>query len=108
MDIKKINELDFEEEVLDYSGIAVVKFYGTWCGPCKMIKAIISEMPDMDGLKMTEVDVDKSLTLAKQFGVMSVPTLIVFKDGAEVDKIVGFRNKNQLTEIFNNYLSSGK
>lgn len=108
MDIKKINELNFDEEVLDYSGIVVVKFYGTWCGPCKMIKAIINEMPDINGLKMTEVDVDKSITLAKQFGVMSVPTLVVFKDGAEVDKIVGFRNKNQLEEIFNNYLSSGK
>lgn len=108
MDIKKINELDFDEEILDYSGIAVVKFYGTWCGPCKMIKSIISDMPDMEGLKMTEVDVDKSLTLAKQFGVMSVPTLIIFKDGAEVDKIVGFRNQSQLLEIFDRYLSSGK
>lgn len=73
-----------------------------------MVKAILSEMPDYDGLKLMEVDVDNSLTLAKQFGVMSVPTFVVFKDGAEVDKIVGFRNKNQLTEIFEKYLSSGK
>ncbi len=108
MKIKEINEFYFEEEVLDYSGIVVAKFYGNWCGPCKMLASILDQMPDYDGLKLVGLDVDKNLTLAKQFGVVTVPTLLVFKDGAQVDKISGFRNQKQLTEIFENYLSSGK
>jgi len=110
MTIIEVDDLNFDEEVLNYSGIAVVKFYGNWCGPCKMVSSILDEMSDEDfkGLKIVEINVDKCMTLTKQFGVMSVPTFVVFKDGAEVDKIVGFRNRNQLTEIFNKYLESGK
>ena len=108
MKVKEITEIHFDEEVLDDSGIVVVKFYGNWCGPCKMVAAIIDQMPDFDGLKMVSMDVDKNITLAKQFGVMAVPSFVVFKDGAQVDKITGFRNQKQLTEIFEKYLSSGK
>ena len=108
MKVKEINEIHFDEEVLNYDGIAVVKMYGSWCGPCKMVASVIDQMPDYDGLKMLNMDVDKNLTIAKQFGVMSVPTFLVFKDGAQVDKITGFRNQAQLKEIFEGYLESGK
>lgn len=108
MTIIEVDDYNFEEEVLDCTGIVVAKFYGSWCGPCKMLASILDEMPDYDNLKLVELDVDKCMTLTKQYGVMSVPTLLVFKDGAQVDKIVGFRNRNQLTEIFEKYLSSGK
>ena len=110
MKIKEITDIDFDEEVLDYPGIVVAKFYGNWCGPCKMVANILEDIADDEfiGLKLVEIDVDKCMTLAKQFGVMSVPTFVVFKDGAELDKVVGFRNRNQLTELFNKYLESGK
>jgi len=108
MRVNEINELNFEEEVLEFQGIAVVKFYGSWCGPCKMLASVIDEMDEFDNLKVVGLDVDNNMTLAKQFGVMSVPTLLIFKDGAEVDKIVGFRSKSQLEEIFSNYVNSGK
>ena len=108
MRVVDITEINFEEEVLEYNGIAIVKFYGSWCGPCKMLASVLEEMDEYDNLKVVGLDVDKNMTLAKQFGVMSVPTLLVFKDGAEVDKIVGFRSKSQLDEIFTNYVNSGK
>ena len=108
MQVKEINEILFDQEVMNEPGIVVAKFYGSWCGPCKMVDAIIHQMPDFDGLKMVSIDVDKNITLAKQFGVMAVPSFVVFKEGAYVDKFTGFRNQAQLTEIFEKYIASGK
>ena len=108
MNAKEITETYFEDEVLNSSGIVVAKFYGNWCGHCKMVAGILDQMPDFDGLKLVSMDVDKNMTIAKQFGVMTVPTFLIFKDGAQVDKISGFRNQKQLTEIFEKYLNSGK
>ena len=108
MTVKNISEIDFEDEVLNDSGIVIVKFYGNWCGPCKMLASILDQIPNMNGLRVVGMDVDRNITLAKQFGVMAVPTMIVFKDGAEVEKITGFRNQAQLQELFQKYLLSGK
>ena len=108
MKIQLLEEFDFDEKVLDSKGIVVVKMYGAWCGPCKMLASILSQMPDMPGLTVYDMDVDKNITLCKQFGVMSVPTLLFFKDGAYLDKVVGFRSQSQLTELFETYLQSGK
>ena len=108
MRVKDISEIDFEDEVLNDSGIVIVKFYGNWCGPCKMLASILDQMPNMNGLRVVGMDVDRNITLAKQFGVMAVPSLVVFKDGAEVEKITGFRNQAQLQELFQKYLLSGK
>lgn len=108
MKVKEINEIHFDDEVLNSEGIVVVKFYGNWCGPCKMVASVLSQMNDIEGLKMLSMDVDKNLTIAKQFGVMSVPSFVIFKDGAPLDKVTGFRNQKQLSELFNNYVNSGK
>ena len=108
MKVIEIDEINFDEEVLEYQGIAVVKFYGNWCGPCKMLASVLDEMKDYDNLKVVGLDIDNNMALARQFGVMSVPTLLIFKDGAEVDKVVGFRSKSQLEELFDNYANSGK
>ena len=108
MRVKEISEINFEDEVLNESGLVVLKFYGNWCGPCKMLASILDQMPNINGLKMLSMDVDKNMTLAKQFGVMAVPSLVIFKDGAQVEKIAGFRNQEQLNEIFRRYLLSAK
>ena len=108
MRVKNISEIDFEDEVLNDSGIVIVKFYGHWCGPCKMLASILDQMPNINGLRVVGMDVDRNMTIAKQFGVMAVPTMVVFKDGSEVEKITGFRNQSQLQEIFQKYLLSGK
>lgn len=108
MKVKEISELNFDDEVVKSEGITVIKFYGNWCGPCKMVASVLEQMPEIEGLKVLGMDVDKNLTIAKHFGVLSVPTFIVFKNGAPLDKITGFRNQKQLTDLFNGYVFSGK
>lgn len=105
MIVKDITENQFEEEVLNHNGVAVAKFYGSWCGPCKMLAGILDGMgEEFNQIKVVNLNVDEAMNLAKEYSVMTVPTLIFFKEGAEVEKIVGFRNAKQLNEIFNKYL----
>ena len=101
-----INKENFEKEVLEAEGLVVLKFYGTWCGPCRMQSAIFSEINEekYKDIKIAEVDVDTNEQLCKDFGIMSVPTMIFFKEGAEVDKIVGFRNLSQTKQLFDSYM----
>ena len=101
-----INKENFEKEVLEAEGLVVLKFYGTWCGPCRMQSAIFSEINEekYKDIKIAEVDVDTNEQLCKDFGIMSVPTMIFFKEGAEVDKVVGFRNLSQTKQLFDSYM----
>ena len=105
----EIKESHFEQEIMT-DGIVVAKFYGSWCGPCKMADSVIYEIPEdkYGDIKIISLDVDKCPNLVRQFGIVSVPTFIFFKDGAELEKVVGFRNQNQLTELFDKYLNSEK
>ncbi len=93
-----IKYLEKEEEFDEIiKGDVIVDFYADWCGPCKMIGTILEEIDDMNFLK---VNVDDFQNIAIRYGVMSIPTLIKFKDGEEVKKIIGFRNKEELIEEF--------
>ncbi len=103
--VKDIKENEFEQEILNHNGVAIAKFFGTWCGPCKMLAGILDGMgEEYNALKVVNLNVDECMNLAKEYGIMTVPTLVIFKEGAEVEKIVGFRNAKQLTETFNKYL----
>ena len=71
--------------------LVLVDFYATWCGPCKMLSPVLENLVgDRDNLKIVKVDIDKSEELAKKYGVMAVPTLILFKNGSEISKQTGF------------------
>ena len=85
---------------------ALVDFWATWCGPCRMIAPIVEEISDdLDGkLNVYKVDVDEAEDVAMQFGVMSIPTLIVFKGGEEKERIVGYRSKEDLMAMVGKYL----
>lgn len=88
---------DFKEQVKD--GIVLVDFFATWCGPCKMQSPILEEIKeDRSDIKIMKVDVDQETELAREYGVMSIPTLILFKDGKEVAKNVGFMPKEVLIQ----------
>ena len=89
---------NFEEEVLKSDLPVLVDFWETWCGPCKMVAPTISEIAgEMAGkLKVGKVDVDNDPELAAQFGIMSIPTLIMFKDGKEHGKIIGVQPKETI------------
>ncbi len=100
MEIKDRNEF---QNIIN-SDYALVDFYATWCGPCKMLSPIIENIAlSRNNIKVAKVDVDKHEDLAKTYGVMSIPTLILFKNGKVVDTKVGFAAEPLLNEWINNH-----
>ncbi len=93
-----ISSEQFINEVQNGSGVAVVDFFATWCGPCKMLAPVFQEAEnEVEGkAKFVKIDIDASLDIARQFNVSSVPTVIVFKDGKPVETLVGFMPKDTL------------
>jgi thioredoxin 1 len=86
-------------EDLVSNGIYIVDFYADWCGPCKMMGTVLEKMTDVNIIK---VNTDTHQELAVKYGIMSIPTLIFFKDGKEVKKEIGFHDEAQIREILNN------
>jgi thioredoxin 1 len=93
--LKKLNAQNFNDEMK--SGTVLVDFYADWCGPCKMVAPIVDEIAkERADISVGKVNVDESNALAIQYGVTSIPTLIVFKDGKENARLVGFRPKESI------------
>ena len=92
--IKYLKENNFEEEVKE--GLVLVDFYADWCGPCKMIGEILENLENINILK---VNTDEHTELALNFGIMSIPALILFKDGNSVDKLIGLQSKTDILEF---------
>ena len=94
----EVTDKTFEELVLKAESPTVVDFWAVWCEPCNRIAPVLKEIArDYDGqLRVTRLDVDRYRQLAIQYGVMSIPTLILFKDGQPVEQIVGFMPKGRL------------
>lgn len=102
MEIMKLNQQNFEQEVQNQSGVVLVDFYAEWCGPCKMLSPIVNEIAEeRTDIKVGKVDIDESTELAIQHRVMSVPTLIVMKDGKEQARAVGYRAKQEVLAMLN-------
>lgn len=99
MEVKVFNEENFESEVLDYEGTVIVDFYATWCGPCKVMSGIIDEIAEeLEDVKVGKIDVDESSTIASDYDIMSIPTIIIFKDGEVVKTFVGVTDKEEIKE----------
>lgn len=101
-----VTDQNFDAEVLQSSTPVLVDFYADWCGPCQMIMPIIAQLADeYEGkAKVVKVDVDASPETAQKFGVMSIPTLIFFKGGEEVDRLNGALPKDALAEKLDSLL----
>ncbi len=99
-----LNENNFQEEIAN--GVTLVDFWAEWCGPCQMMLPILEELSNkMEWkAKIAKVNVDENPSLAAQFRVMSIPTLIVFKDGQAVEQMVWVQQADQLEAVLNKYL----
>lgn len=100
-----LTEDNFKNEIA--SGVVLVDFFATWCGPCKMLAPVVEELStEYEGkAKIAKLDVDQASHVAGEFGVQSIPTIIIFKDGQEVDRMIGFQGKEVLKDHIDNALA---
>lgn len=96
--VREINTEEFREVIKD--GKVVVDFFATWCGPCKMLSPVMDNISnDLQDIKFFKVDVDKNEDIAREYGIMSIPTIIIFNNGEIVNTLVGLRSKDELLEV---------
>jgi thioredoxin 1 len=102
----ELNDVNFDSEVKRSTQPVLVDFFATWCGPCKKQLPIIDELAsDFSGkARIGKINVDDGPNKANEFGVSSIPALMIFKDGQVVEKMVGLHSKGQLEELLNKYL----
>jgi thioredoxin 1 len=102
----KIEDSNFNEAVVQAKTPVLVDFWAPWCGPCRMVAPVVDELAkEYDGrVGFGKVNVDENPKIASQYGIMSIPTLILFKDGKPVDTIIGFRPKDELKQSLDDAL----
>ena len=97
---------DFEKVVMEGKGVVLVDFWASWCGPCRMVAPIIDQLAEEYEGKVTvgKVNVDEESALASEFAVVSIPTIIIFKDGKQVEKLVGVRSFDDFCDVLDKYV----
>lgn len=103
---KNFTKADFEKEVMQGTGVVLVDFWAAWCGPCKMVAPIIDQLSEEYAGRVTigKVNVDEESSLASEYAVVSIPTIIIFKDGKQVEKLVGVRSFDDFCDVLDKYI----
>lgn len=106
-ELKHVGQSDFEQEVLNADIPVLVDFTAVWCGPCKMLEPVVKELSqELDGkVKIVKLDVDENQELAMQYGVMGVPTLMLFVNGEEKQRMTGYQPKKRILSKLESVLS---
>lgn len=101
MAIIHINKDNFEQVIINGVKPVLADFFATWCGPCKMLSPILEQIEQEMGDKVVvaKIDIDECMDIAQEYGIMSVPTMILFQKGAETARAVGFRQKSQIEDM---------
>lgn len=96
--VKEILSDEFKTVINE--GKVVVDFFATWCGPCKMLSPVMDEISnELSDINFYKVDVDKNEDIAREYGIMSIPTIIIFENGKVVNTLIGLRSKTELKEV---------
>lgn len=100
MSVLKITSENYETEVLNSDKLVLIDFYADWCGPCRMMSSVIDEIAEemADKIKVGKINVDENQDLAMEYGIMSIPTIVMIKDGKAVKNLVGVRDKNEIKD----------
>jgi thioredoxin 1 len=103
MAISQVTDLTFATEIKE--GLVLVDFWAPWCGPCKMIAPVLEEIDGEigDRVRIIKLNVDENPETTRAFGVMSIPTMMFFKDGVAVDKVIGYQPKEALVELISKH-----
>ena len=97
MSVNVFNDNNFEEEVLKKEGKVLVDFYADWCGPCKMMSPVIDKIAEENStVKVGKVNVDENPEIASKYGIMSIPTIMIFENGNLMKKFIGLTSKSEI------------
>lgn len=104
--VKLVTDVTFSDEVLKSTTPVIVDFWATWCGPCKMLAPIMEELSEemSDKIKFTKMDVDENGITSSDLGIMSIPTVIIYKDGKIAGESVGYKSKQEMKQFILNNL----
>lgn len=105
--VKEINTKEFDAEVIKADKPVLVDFWAPWCGPCRMVSPVVESIAGKfpDTLKTLKVNTDENPDIASKFGIQAIPTLMIFKGGELVERVVGFKPEGELTKIVQKHVS---
>ncbi|MFY7931267.1 MAG: thioredoxin [Microcystis aeruginosa] len=105
-EVPAVTDANFKVEVLDSADLVLVDFWAPWCGPCRMVAPVVAEIAEMfiGKVKVVKLNTDENPNIASQYGIRSIPTLMIFKEGQKVDMVVGAVPKTTLANTLNKLL----